>query len=202
MIKKWLTSNYNKSPLSNVSKVSKIISDELEELKILYNTIETYNDVDIAEGKALDDIGSNIKQFRGEVRDEIYRALIKSKIARNKADGTLNNLLDVLSLALEVDKSTIKLKEGLNPLFASIEILEVPVDVLSQIGMSVSQLGRIINTMIAAGIRLESVVFEGTFAYVDELTTDIDLGYSDVNMTRGGTLGDIYQPAKDDNFPL
>lgn len=202
MIKDYLTSNYSKSPLSNVSKISKIVTDEIQELKDLFIKIELYNDVDNAEGKGLDDLGANIRQYRGEVSDELYRVLIKSKIARNNANGTLNNILDVLALSLNVDKNTIKLTEGTNPNYYSINITQVPITALNETGMSVIQLGRLIKTMIGAGITLESVAFSGTFEYVDELVNDISLGYSDVDMTNGGTLGDVYQSANDNNFPL
>lgn len=201
MIKRF-TSNYNKSPLSNVSKISKIITDEMQELKDLFIKIELYNDVDNAKGKGLDDLGANIRQYRGEVSDELYRVLIKSKIARNNANGTLNNILDVLSLSLNADKNTIKLSEGTNPNYYSINITEVPIAVLNEIGMSVTQLGRLIKTMTGAGITLESVAFSGTFEYVNELVNDINLGYGDVDMTNGGTLGDVYQSANDNNLPL
>lgn len=202
MIKKLLTSNYDKSELSNVSKISKVISDELEELKQLFGKIESTNDIDLAEGKQLDDLGSNILQYRGEVNDELYRVLIKSKIARNKANGTLNNLLDVLALSLRVDKSTIKMIEGVNPLFYSISIVDMPIDVLASIGMTVLQLGRLIRTMVAAGVKLESIIFTGTFEYTDVLSNNLSLGYADVDMLNGGTLGDVYVTEKDTNFPL
>lgn len=202
MIKKLLTSNYDKSPMSNISKLNKIITDEINELKETYLNIELSNDINKAKGKVLDDIGANIRQYRGEASDDIYRALIKSKIARNRADGTLNNLLDVLELSLDMDKNDIKLVEGTHPLYASIEILEVPVEVLAEIGMSVTQLGRLINTMVAAGVKLESIIFEGTFGYVDTLVVNHELGYGDIAMNSGGEFGDIYRPQEDSEFPL
>lgn len=202
-MKRYFTSNYDKEPQSNVSKVIKLINDELEEVKELYNNIKSYSDIDNAQGKGLDLEGANIRQYRGEVNDDIYRVLIKSKIARNKANGTLNNLLEVLSMALGVDKSTIVLKEGVNTDFYSVSINEIPIETLANIGMSAIQLGRLINTMIASGIAIESAIFVGTFEYGDiPIENNMDIGYSNVDMTTGGELGDVYQQSIDDRFPL
>lgn len=202
MIRKYLTSNYNKNPKSNITKVSRILSDEIQEVIDLFNKIEQYDDVNVAKGKALDHIGENILQYRGEVNDEIYRALIKAKIAKNRADGTLNNLLDILAITLETDIKEISLVEGEHPIYPSVKMLAIPFDTLNSIGMSVSQLALLINKLIGAGITLESLVFDGTFQYVDELYNDLDTGYADVDMLSGGTYGDVYKPERDDQFPI
>lgn len=202
MIKKYFTSNYDKRPESNVSKVISIISDELTELKDLYNKIEEYNDVDKAEGVALDTIGANIGQYRGEVRDEVYRALIKTKILRNRSDGTLNDMVKVLAIALDIDPAEIIMREDEQSALPNINVLTVPIDALNRTGLTASQLGQLVNSMVVAGVKLEGIVYGGTFEYMDELENDVSLGYSDVNMNNGGTLGDVYAPSDEDRFPI
>ncbi len=202
MIKKYFTSNYDKRPESNVSKVISIISDELTELKDLYNKIEEYNDVDKAEGVALDTIGANIGQYRGEVRDEVYRALIKTKILRNRSDGTLNDMVKVLAIALDIDPAEIIMREDEQSALPNINVLTVPIDALNRTGLTASQLGQLVNSMVVAGVKLEGIVYGGTFEYMDELENDVSLGYSDVNMNNGGALGDVYAPSDEDRFPI
>ena len=202
MIKKYFTSNYDKRPESNVSKVISIISDELTELKDLYNKIEEYNDVDKAEGVALDTIGANIGQYRGEVRDEVYRALIKTKILRNRSDGTLNDMVKVLAIALDIDPAEIIMREDEQSALPNINVLTVPIDALNRRGMTASQLGQLVNSMVVAGVKMEGIVYGGTFEYTDELENDVSLGYSDVNMNNGGALGDVYAPSDEDRFPI
>ena len=202
MIKRFFTSNYDKRPTSNVSKVISIISDELTELIDLYTRIEDYNDVDKAEGVALDTIGANIGQYRGEVRDEVYRALIKTKILRNRSDGTLNDIVEVLSLALDVEPSDIIMREDEQSALPNINVLTVPIDALNRRGMTASQLGQLVNSMVVAGVKMKGIVYGGTFEYTDELENDVSLGYSDVNMNNGGALGDVYAPSDEDRFPI
>ena len=63
-------------------------------------------------------------------------------------------------------------------------------------------MGRISAQLTAAGVGLESIEFYGSFEYRDTLTNDLDLGYSDVDMIQGGTLGGIYEPENDPDFPI
>jgi hypothetical protein len=202
MIKRFFTSNYDKRPTSNVSKVISIVSEELDELKTLYQKVEEYNDVDKAEGVALDTIGANIGQYRGEVRDEVYRALIKTKILRNRSDGTLNDIVEVLSIALDIDKTDIIMREDTESSLPNINVLTVPIEALIRTGMTASQLGKLVNSMVVAGVKMEGIVYGGTFEYTDELGNDVELGYADVGMNNGGTLGDAYAPSEEDRFPI
>lgn len=179
----------------------KIIGEELDDVKIVYKTIEEWRDVDNAEGIALDNIGKNLMQFRGQTSDEIYRILIKSKVARNRATGTLNNMLEVLSLALDVDPSEIVIEQGVGK-HHSISIMQVPLGRLAEVGLSITAFGLIVAKLVAGGVKVETIEFFGTFQYVEELENDIELGYADINMENGGTLGDLFQPETDPNFPL
>ena len=203
MILKYFTSNYDKQPTSNIAKVTGIISSEVVELKELYNTVELYDDVDKATGKSLDLIGRNILQYRGGVTDEIYRALIKTKIARDRSDGTYNNILQVLSMALNIDKSTLIMEEVADAPYPCIRMTGIPADTLSSMGMTTDQLIDIIDGMISAGIKLLTVTFEGTFAYVEELISSAEFGFAEIGDitdldnnpaggTAGGTFGEVY----------
>ena len=199
-IKKRLTQNYKST---NIFKLMQIVSEELDDIQIMYRRIEDWQDLEQAEGVALDNIGQDLMQFRGEVSDDIYRVLIASRIARNKATGTYNNMIEVLSLALNVDPSEIVIEEGIAGEPQTITLIQIPLTTLAEIGMTIGQLGRIVARLTAAGIGVKFVEFFGTFEYVgDSLGFDLDTGYADENMVNGGTLGDLYQPDNDPNFPI
>lgn len=210
-----------------------IVSEELDDIKIVYKRIEDWQDLQQAEGIALDNIGQDLLQFRGEVNDDVYRVLIASRIARNKATGTYNNMIEVLSLALNVSPSDIVIEEGIAGEPQTITLIQIPLTTLAEIGMTIDQLGRIVAKLTAAGIGVKSVEFFGTFEYIgdtlgfdldtgyadyifftggeldvsfmyvgDNLEFDLDAGYTDYEVVGGGTLGDLYQPDNDPNFPI
>lgn len=180
-----------------------IVSEELDDIKIVYKRIEDWRDLQQAEGVALDKIGQDLLQFRGEVNDEVYRVLIASRIARDKATGTYNNMIEVLSLALNVDPTEIVIEEGIAGEPQTITLIQIPLGTLIQIGMTIGQLGKIVAKLTAAGIGVKYIEFYGTFRYgPDTLIQDSETGYGDVDMTTGGRLGDLYQPSSDPDFPL
>lgn len=196
-----MTDNYSKSPASKIYKLYQVVAEELTDIKETYHKIEDWRDVDNAEGEILDDIGRNLMQFRGETDDDIYRVLIKSRVARNRADGTLNKMVEVLSLALGTEHEEIIIEEG-DTEFHTIQLVQIPLNKLAEIGLSTTAFGRIVAKLVAAGVRIETIEFFGTFAYSEEFETGSLIGFADVDMTTGGTLGDLYQPATDPEFPL
>ena len=204
-----LTDNYNKNPKSNISKLFKIITDELMEIQSTFQKINDWRDVDNAEGFGLDRIGFNVRQFRGMAPDEIYRVLIKSRIARNRSDGSINTIIRVLSMALDTDPSELKIVEGytdpIEPEPASIKVMELPIKRILDIGMTAEQFARMAAKTTAAGVGVKEIQMYGTFQLSimpAELEVDPDTGLSDINMQQGGELGMIYQPVDDIEFPL
>ena len=207
MIKKYFTSNYDKRPESNFSKIVKIISDELDDIKNTFHDIEDINDIDKAEGQVLDIIGGNISQYRGGLRDEIYRVMIRTKLRRNKADGTLADIVTTLSQALGVAESSIILKEDEDADFPIINEVQVPISSLARLAMTSVQLGQFINSIIAAGVQLEVIIFIGSFSLgglslEGEIIKDYDTGYADVDMISGGDLGAEYTPGNDSQISV
>lgn len=204
-----LTDNYNKDPKSNISKLFKIITDELMEIQSTFQKINDWRDVDNAEGFGLDRIGFNVRQFRGMAPDEIYRVLIKSRIARNRSDGSINTIIRVLSMALDTDPSELKIVEGytdpMEPEPAAIKVMELPIKRILDIGMTAEQFAQMAAKTAAAGIGVKEIQMYGSFQLSSmsaELENDPDTGLSDINMQQGGELGMIYQPVDDIEFPL
>lgn len=203
-----LTDNYNKSPSSNIGKLFKLIADELQEVRSNLEKIEEYRDVDKATGHTLDKIGGNVKQYRGASTDEIYRILIKSKIARNMSTGDINTIIRIVSQTINSDYSDIQIVEMYNddesPEAAAIKLLEIPLSKINEVGMSSSQFGRMIERTLPGGISLKEIRMEGTFEFgnIDDFI-DNERGFGDVtNQAIGGILGATYSPMEDRELPL
>lgn len=190
------TDHFRKDDGSNIYKIASLFSDELQLTKETNDLILEWRDIDKAQGKALDLIGRNINQFRGVATDEVYRILLKSKIARNLSDGTIDTIIEVIATALSADKSEIKIKEGWEvgkydrP---SIEMMQLPLVRLLESGIDPINFVRIIQKTVSAGVKVETVELEGTFELgTVALQQDTDEGLSDIDMTTGGTLGAMY----------
>ncbi|CAK1228135.1 hypothetical protein [Fructobacillus tropaeoli] len=76
----------------------------------LYNNLnrqDDWIDIDNASGVALDNIGANYGEFRGEADDEFYRFMIKSNILAARSKGTTNDIIHLISKSLNVDASNV-----------------------------------------------------------------------------------------------
>lgn len=203
-----LTDVYRKDPNSNIGKLMGIFAHELERLKATQQRMSEWRDIDRAEGTTLDRIGANVVQPRGVATDEVYRILIKSKIARNLSKGDINTIVRVLSTALNAPSSEIKIAEKFNDSFqpepAAISLIKVPTKHLNEVGMSPLQFGQIIQKTVAAGVRVAQIELTGTFQFssqYDQLETG-PTGFADEEMTTGGSLGEVYVPGDDYLLPI
>ncbi|WPZ17781.1 hypothetical protein UM396_14445 [Geobacillus subterraneus] len=203
-----LTDVYKKDPNSNVGKVIKILADELDLLKTTFDRIEEWKDVDRAEGIVLDDMGVNIGQPRGAATDEIYRVLLRSKVARNFSDGTINTIIRVISIAVNANPSEIHIKELYNdsssPEPAAIGLIQIPLRKLNEVGMSPKQFAQIVQKTVAAGVRVASIELAGTFSFSSQPTTienDDSAGFSDLTESIGGYLGAAFS-GTDEPLPV
>lgn len=199
-----LTDVFAKNPNSYMGKFYLIVSEQLTKLTNEAEKVENWRDVDQAEGTTLDAIGASRGQQRGRASDEVMRALIKTKIAQNNSDGTIEMLIEFLSLALKIPKSQVIITslwtEGTH---ATIHV-NVPAAAINKTGLSLAQFGQLINVIVASGIRAE-VLFEGTFAFSDDYNEsqfDNNTGFADDAQTIGGTMGYVYDPSEDVELPI
>ena len=215
MFNQWLKDMLDKLPYlfnveegSNIRKLFQLTAEELYECKAGLEKIEHFQDIDTAEGATLDRIGLNVRQLRGQASDEIYRILIKSKIARNLSTGDINTIIRVLSITLDVDYEEIRIEElyadEFEPEPAAISLIRVPFAKLNEIGMSAVAFGRIVNTMVAAGVRVSVIDVAGSFQFSEsgDLEYGEDSGFGDEVLEIGGFFGDVYQPEDDPEFPV
>ena len=199
---------FAKHPNSNLSKLISIFSDELVVLENTNKQILLWREIDNAKGNALDLIGENVMQNRGVATDEVYRILLKSKIARNLSDGTINTIIQVISIALSTDPSAIKIVEKWNdvdePEPAAIKLIELPLTKINEAGLDPLNFIRIIQRTVAAGVKVGVIELSGTFEFGDETNVIDNLkGFGDVNNESiGGYLGADYTPANDQELPI
>ncbi|MBI6864619.1 DUF2612 domain-containing protein [Lysinibacillus sp. RSDA_15] len=148
-IVKRLSDYFDKTPDSNISKLMSIFAAEAKEVKATNDRIRQWRNIDDAEGDGLDLIGQNVNQPRGIATDEVYRILLKSKIARNLSDGTIDMIIQVLAILLSVDHKMIKIKEKWNdseePEPAAIKVIELPLTKLNEAGLDPANFVRIVQ---------------------------------------------------------
>ncbi|MGM9943924.1 MAG: hypothetical protein ACI33M_03225 [Lysinibacillus sp.] len=199
---------FKKDSTSNIAKLMRIFSEQMQDLNQTVNRVDDWRDIDNAEGTVLDDIGTNINQARGKATDEVYRILLKSKIARNLSDGSINTLIRVLSTALSVPSTELRIVEKwhdeIEPEPAALKLIELPLKKINEAGMDPINFLRIVQKTVAAGIKVQAIELSGTFEFGD-LTDNIDnqKGFGDVNdVSIGGYLGAVYSPAQDNELPI
>jgi hypothetical protein len=204
-----LTDVYRKDPDSNIGKLMSIFSAELERVQETHKRMSEWRDIDKAEGATLDRIGTNVVQPRGAATDEIYRILIKSKIARNLSKGDINTIISVLSMALDISPTEIKIAERyndpINPEPAAISIIQLPLDRINAVGMSPYQFARIVQRTVIAGVRVGVIELVGTFAFSsfpDAVEMDNNAGFGNIQGTIGGYLGAAYSPSEEEDLPI
>lgn len=90
---------YDKSDNSNVNKLFRILSSEIENVNDALAQIKDWRDVDQMEGEALDRLGEMLSVDRQGRGDLLYRRMIKLQIIINQSAGdieTLNSVAGVL----------------------------------------------------------------------------------------------------------
>lgn len=198
---------FAKNPQSNIFKLMQIFSDELIALEQTNKRILDWRDIDNAQGVALNLIGENINQPRGVATDEVYRILLKSKIARNLSDGSINTIIQVLSIALNTDPSTIKIIEKWNDPHdaepAAISLIELPLARINEAGMDPINFVRIVQRTVAGGIKVGTIELEGTFEFGTTLMeADNEQGFADIDGTVGGYFGAVFSPSDEQELPI
>lgn len=203
-----LTDAYTKNEDSNIGKVLLLLSEQIDDLNGSLIAIENYRDLNQATGTTLDLIGKALGQPRGKATDEVYRILIRARIARNASDGTTDKIIHALALALNTDPTDIKVSElsdgGVyEP--ATVGLVNLPLDALLNAGMTATQFGILMQRVVAAGVRVASVDLTGTFQLAESATVSVidgEKGLSDLTQTTGGTLSGSFSPEQEIELPI
>lgn len=164
-----LPDTYAKKPGSKVVRFFQIMAGELNAIKDALTTTERYRDVDQATGRTLDRIGSNVRQPRGQLADETYRALIKTKITRNLSRGDVDSVKRIIASMLSIDPSGVELQMGWRddpPEPAAVTLLSAPLDAIARFGLGPEEFAVIAQRIVAAGVRVGTLL-QGTFEFDD-----------------------------------
>lgn len=161
-----LTGPFIKRRDSNVSKIFKLYAEHHDKVTLSKDVIIKANDIDSAAGVALDRIGQFVQLARDGWSDEEYRKRLKIKVAQNYSDGTINKLLEVMALVLNTSPSNIQISSDWEyGNSATIRIHSIPISVLDSSGFTELEITTILQDIVASGIAVGSVVFDGTFKY-------------------------------------
>ncbi|MGE7716972.1 hypothetical protein [Priestia megaterium] len=208
MMKDWfskLTDEFIKTENSVLGKIFSLLDDEINQLKDTFTRIEEWRDLNNAQGKTLDFIGNDIGQKRGKTSDKVYRALIKSKIARDRSDGTFNKVIEVLAQTLNCDPSEFQLHSADEP--ASVYMTNAPIDTIYAAGLTPYTFTNIVQSTVSGGVKVQSIQMDGTFElssiedFEESPTGNNGLSSTD-SPTQGGTLGAYIVPDKETTVPL
>lgn len=182
--------NSNNYKLLNVIKLMRDRMDKIHE------DIANSLDINKCTGATLDAWGKRYQVSRGTSTDEQYLLRIKAKMRQNCCDGTHDSIVSTLAFMLSCDKSKIKIKSG--EASNTVDIVEIPLDVIIKTEFSTDQLTEIINRLLVAGVKLNAINYSGTFELGEtwgetddySLAKENDKGLSDsMNGERGGYLG-------------
>lgn len=199
-----LTDVYNKNPNSNIGKALLLLTEQMNRIEAEAEKVELWRSIDNAEGTTLDYIGLERGQARGQASDTVMRALIKTRIAQNNSDGTVPFLKNFISLLLKIPLSQIVITSLADTGKSATLHVNVPGNSIAPTGLSLKQLGQILNAVAASGVKIETLA-AGTFSFSDSYTEsnyNHPHGFSDDEMTVGGTLGQVYDPAIDIVLPI
>lgn len=141
---------------SNLYSLMSVYSDELMLLKETNDRIMDWRNIDNAEGKALDLIGKDLRKPRGNNADAAYRIILKTKVAQNLANGTINGLINAIAYVLQIDKSEIKISEMWDVLKepAALALEALPMQKIYDANLSASEFEVILKALVGAGIKL------------------------------------------------
>ena len=184
---------YNKSvdgagePVSLIGKLIKLVTMQIDNIKTVCSQIRNSHDIDQAIGKTLDYIGSNVQQGRGKATDQVFRAIIKTKIARNINQGDINSLISILSVTLNCPVEDIELIEKYTqePSIPASITVHVPEHVLNDMGLTPNQYHFLLKKIVAAGIGVDTL-YAGSFGFSSDLNVP---EFDSVEGFDEGTLG-------------
>lgn len=196
---KNLPSIYKSDSNSNNFKLLEVERSQGETLRESLQSIDAILDLDNAKGKTLELYGERVGQARGQATDEQYLYLIKARIMRNLSNGSYESIIQALCATFNCEPSEISIIEKDEP--CVVESINLPLSTLARAGLSLTQANALIKALMPVGVRLETAMLEGTFAFADsEGEYDENAGFCDVEGgTKGGYLGSL---GTDTNEPI
>ncbi|PFR93530.1 hypothetical protein COK39_17725 [Priestia megaterium] len=207
-MKDWfskLTDEFIKTENTVLGKIFSLLDDEINQLKDTFTRIEEWRDLNNAQGKTLDFIGNDVGQKRGKTNDAVYRSLIKSKIARDRSDGTFNKVIEVLAQTLDCSPNEFQLHSADEP--AAVYMTNAPIDTIYNAGLTPYTFTNIVQSTVSGGVKVQSIQMDGTFELSSLAEFEDNPGgnnglSSTTSPSQGGTLGAYIVPDRETSVPL
>lgn len=162
---------------SNLSLVIKAFNDSIFQQKKQLHRIKNWTDIDKAQGKVLDSIGQNYGVSRIDADDDFYRFLIKIAKLKNHSDGSVNEIINIISTALNADPTEFVVKFGYEidgePL--ALRIDNIP-NKYNDNPRKTKLMLKYLEESLAAGIRLIGMTFQ------ENNTSNLYIGMTSVTM--------------------
>ena len=197
---KNLPDYYRKDPESNNYKLLEIGGRTRDQARQDLEAVAGMLDIENVFGKTLDYLGARFGQLRGIANDTQYRVLILSRIARIFSTGSYPSILDAICKTFSCAPDQVRLERTELP--ANLKITRFPLVLVDLAGLTLAQAVSIIREMMPAGVGLESLRFDGTFEFAEDVGFFDELaGFSDDAGTIGGYFG-IEYGSDDDVFPI
>lgn len=128
-----LPHNYKKSlKNNNIANLFQILAQELKEAELAKEEIRDSRNIKLASGITLDKLGENVQQKRHNRGDNAFRFLIRAKIISNLSSGTIDDIINILAIALNISPTEIELRENLDGELASV-YLSIPLAPVSKL---------------------------------------------------------------------
>lgn len=163
---------FSKEPDSNIYKLLQVIGEELDQIKQVNEDIRLARNIDSAEGMTLDNIGKNLELKRNDQSDEVYRLLLKLKIAA-KGGATFPNLINIIAASLNIDDEDVFLINE-KEFDASGEpaslLLSLSSEAIENSQIDYFSILNFLNTIIAGGVSLNNLFHSNTDLGINVIT--------------------------------
>jgi hypothetical protein len=174
-----LTSAYARAPESAIGKLMRIVADLLEESFGSLQKVRLWRDIDQAQGTTLDKWGLNCGVAREGLPDDLYRLVIKVKMAAMISGGDLETLFGAISAITGIERGELRAYE----IFPAKVWLTIPIEKQDSLPVSASLLRRLIKRLLAAGIGYLFAFEDDTFVSVYAGTRMTCVGWAKFDMT-------------------
>lgn len=170
---------------TNNYKLLKIFAGITGQTYIGMQGVMEWQSIDVATGKALDAIGRNYGEYRGEADDRFYRFMIKSRIAVARSKGTGDDIINIIAGSLAVNPNQIEivnnrqLSDGsLNGKTLSVSVRNLPLG-WAKTDFEKRYIVKRIQETVAEGIQIEDITF-------------VDISHAQMYASAAATLEAIY----------
>lgn len=90
-----------------------IVPTLASQIETAFNAVRYSYDIDTNEGQALDVIGNIVDISRVDANDEVFRLLLRAKIAKNNSDATLDSIVTAVQFVTGIQDVSVNDREDM-----------------------------------------------------------------------------------------